>query len=580
MIVSFLRERKEVLIKATLFILIAFFFIGRALNGIEPYPCGDGPEYIMTTEAVYNHFTPDIRLTDIQSFRNSYYARNRWHFEKTYFDNLGSLLTREHKFMDGKGGVFIDKWGRSYAFHFFSYSMLNVPGRFIAEKTGGNPLIAFQVTNGIFVILTCFILLFFSPFALGKTILFVLSFCFSSIFWYLGWPHPEVLTASLVTLAFWYFFREKYYTAILLVALAGLQNQPLLVILVFMGIKTLIVKGVNLKNILKIGACSALFVWPPLFYFVHFHTTNLIKDAGFLDKNFITFTRVLGFYFDPNQGLILAVPLVLLLYIFLIGRKWTLVLRRREKFDFNYLLPFFLIAMTCIVSMMVFWNHGQAVVNRYVSWFSAIILVHTFFLVVNLRELVSYIVLNYIFVTQLFTTLYHQQFNHYDWGQNSHKPLAKFLLDMHPSWYNPDPTIFIIRTTHDYDCDPEVSPVFYLRDRIITNKIAVHKDKLDGLLGYGISKTELDRLKPKLHFISNWAYINRGEFCSSMNGADIYAMLRARKVKAFADRIRSHPGWLKQVQEKAAGWGISTEAAIAKDAEYLMWLEENQNEVH
>ncbi|HXB40019.1 MAG TPA: hypothetical protein VNZ49_05710 [Bacteroidia bacterium] len=576
---NYIKEKKEIFIKCIVLFAVAFLYLGRAFNDITPYPTGDGPEYIMTTEAVYNHFSSDIRPGDFDSFKKSYTRTHKWedNYKYPHFDQMHEyFMLKDLQFMSQFGGVYVDKNAKNYGYHFFFYSWLNAPGRYIAEKIGANPLRCFQVTNAFFVIITCFFLLFSSPFALWQTVLIALSFCFSSAYWYLGWTHPEVYTVCLVTLGFWFFLLKRHYLGILLVAVAALQNQPLLVALVFMALKTMLDKGFNFKNIFRIFLSSVIFLWPAIFYYLHYNTTNLIKDAGFLSTEYITFTRVFGFYTDVNQGVVLVIPLILLLFVFFFIRKWVLIISKKEPFDFNYLFPVFLIIMTCVVSTMGNWNHGQAVVNRYASWFSAIVLIFTIISINQFRHVVSLTLMNYVFMTQAITTLYHDQFNLFDWSQDVHKPLAKWFIEEHPGLYNPDPTIFIVRTTRDYDFRPSASPVFYLRNKNEITKMAVHKDMVDSLVQYGFSKQEINFIKPKLHFINNWAYLNKGEFVCEKSGEEIYQILRNKKLVMLEDRIKSHAEWMEKEEVKSKEWKMPLNEILKIDAEYLLQQEENE----
>ncbi|MDP2386923.1 MAG: hypothetical protein Q8M29_11165 [Bacteroidota bacterium] len=574
-----LSKKRETIIKSIALLIIGVFLLAKSINHIEPYATGDGPEYVLTTEAIYNHFTPDLRDTDSKSFKTDYKKAQNW--EKNYkyetFDDLERFFAnKELKFLDHSGGIYADRSGKKYGYHFFFYSALNVPARWIAHLVDANPLRCFQVTNAVFIIITLFFLLFYTRFSLWKSVLTALIFTFSTAYWHLGWTHPEVYTICLVTLGFWFYFQERFYVAILLIAIASLQNQPLFVMLAFMCLRVVYLNGFKIKNILKIALYGSPFIIPPLFYLIHFGTTNLIKDAGFLSTDFITFTRIFGFYFDINQGVILAIPFLLFAYIFFVLRKFILIPFKKENFEYNYLLPLFIIAMTFIVCTMVNWNHGQAIVNRYATWFSAIIIVHLLFIAEKTESVRSLVIFNYFFLTQAFTILYHEQFNVNDWSQDEHRPIAKWLLETHPELYNPDPQIFIVRTTRNYNTGPDVSPVFYIKDFSIVTKIAVYKDKVDGLLQYGFSKDELERIKPKLKFVNGWAYLNKGEFKTSMTGGEIYVGIRNNKLKIIETRIRTSSAWMKQIEEKAKGWGKTVEEVIYMDAEYIMKEEEKQ----
>ena len=247
---------------------------------------------------------------------------------------------------------------------------------------------------------------------------------------------------------------------------------------------------------------------------------------------------------------------------------------RKEKFEYNSLLPLFLIVMACIVSMMVNWNHGQAIVNRYATWFSAIIIIHILFITEKINNVVSLVLFNYYFLTQTFSILYHEQFNIYDWSQTEHRPIAKWFLSNHPELYNPDPQIFIVRTTLEYNTSPSASPVFYIKDFQTVTKMIVHKDKLDGLLTFGFSKAEIDALKPKLKFINDWAYVNKHDIKSNMTGSQIYQQIRNVKLQIIEKKIRDSGAWMKQIEQKAKDWGKTIDEAVRQDAEYIMQQEE------
>ncbi len=578
----FIKKRGGILIKLIFLFLIGLLYLSRAFNEITPYPTGDGPEYILTTEAFYNHFTPDVRYEDAISFKKSYCQKEAWetNFKADFFDQVeDSLKTNSKEFLKGRAGFVTDKIGRHYGYHFFFYSILNVPGRFIAEKIHANPMRSFQVTNAFIVIITCFFLLFLSPFSFFQTILIALTFCFSSVYWYLGWTHTEVFMICVVTLGMWFFSQEKYYLGIFLVALGGLQYQPLLMILLFMAIMTLIKNGFSIRNILKIGLSSFIFLWPPLFYFFHFGTTNLIgNEDGFMSMDNITFTRVFGFYFDFNQGAILGIPLVLILYLFYCLRKWVLMARRKEAFDFTYFLVVFLLIMTCIVSAISLLNPVGAIINRYAAWFSAIIIVHLFFIIKQFKIWITITLLSLILITQASTVLYWEKFNKFDWNFAENNVLASWFLDEHPELYNPDPQIFIART-NGFDFSPDASPVIYIKNCEEVTKMAVHKDNLNNLIEYGFTKGQIDSIKINSYFLHGWAYLNRGDLKISKTGQEIYQILREKKIFGFEQLIRDSKSWFKQIEEKAKVWNKSVDEVIKVDAEWLMEEREKAEQI-
>ena len=83
-------------IKILVICLIGLLFLGRAFNKIQPYPCGDGVEYVITTEAIFNHFSPEIKASDFTSFQNTIQKKTKWVKEFGYksdeFDNLKACI--------------------------------------------------------------------------------------------------------------------------------------------------------------------------------------------------------------------------------------------------------------------------------------------------------------------------------------------------------------------------------------------------------------------------------------------------------------------------------------------------------
>lgn len=578
---DYLKRHSGFIAKLFTFSFIALFFIGRSFNAIDPYPTGDGPEYILVTEALYNHSSSDIRPEDCESFKKSYEKIKPWNgfVKQSSIEKIkGFVGAKQLKLGDFHDGIYSNGAEHNYSYHFFFYSLVNLPGRFINEWVGADPMKSFIVTNAFLVVLTCFFLLFFSTFSVFLTITIAFCFCFSSAYWYLGWVHPEVYTVCFVTLGCWFFFQDRLFLGLLLVVIASLQNQPLFVLVIFMGLKILLQEKFTLKLAVKLLLIGLLFLWPSLFYYFHFGTTNLIKDAGFLDTAYITSTRVFGFYFDVNQGMILAIPLALLVYFFVVIRYWILFSFKREKFNYDMLLLFFILAMSCVVATMGNWNHGQAIINRYATWFSAIILIHIFDLLKKWNERTMLITMNYIFFSQIATTLYHEQFNLYDWGQIRHKPLAEWFISYHSDMYNPDPQIFIIRTTSSYNINESVSPVFFIRKDNVITKIAVHENRMDSLVKFGFPQQKINEFKAEKSFVNGWAYLNRGDFDVPFDFPKVRAHMDDLKIRGFEIAIRNSPQWMRSIELKAKAANLTIDEMIRLDAKYLYEVQKSKEQ--
>lgn len=573
-------DNKAMLLKVGVLIAISFLYLGRSFNDFkEPFIKGDGLEYIMMTEAFRNHGTPDITLDDLVKFKERFQKTHKWEdlyaregFDALieYFKNTKSIYKEA-----SNTGFYCNKNQKWICQHFFFYSLVNVPAYVIGKHYG--PIRTFYFTNAIFVIITCLVLLFFTPFSLFNQILAALCFCFSSCYWYLGWQHTEIYTSCLVACSLVALFRNKNNLAIVLLALACLQNQPLTLLLALYCLIKLHRTGFNIKNILKTGLLASIALLPPLYYYINFETTNLIKDAGFLDTKYITLNRVSGFYTDFNQGMILTIPLVLMFYIPLLFIEARKMFKKQTPFDFSILIPLTVLTISITVATMGNWNHGMAIINRYATWLSIIVLIHTFYLTHKLQAVTSLVIYNYFFVTQLFTTLYHQQFNKYDWSSAHHTPLAKWLLRTHESWYTPDPVIFAGRNQPTVPMIVENSPIIYFHHKLV-KKIMVHREKIDNLTDFGFSVETIAQIKKHIHYNYDWGFVPMKYFKTSMSGEQIYYALRKKKVDEVYAKIFTSTTWMDQIREKAKIWGKTFEEACLVDAEYIVSMEEQKED--
>ncbi|HWY10168.1 MAG TPA: hypothetical protein VN026_02530 [Bacteroidia bacterium] len=573
-----LLENKARLLKIGVFIAISFFYLERSLNDFpEPFIKGDGIEYILMTEALHNHGTPDITFQDMIKFKkrfSKYHSWNDLYGHETYdhcidFFKIAKDTLKESTHM----GFFCNKNKKWVCQHFFFYSLINLPAYSFAKQYG--PIRTFYITNAIFVLITCFVLLFFTPFSLINQILSALCFCFTSCYWYLGWHHTEIYTSCLVACSLVALFRNKNNLAIFLLALACLQNQPLTLLLGLYCLIKLHKTGFNIKNIITTGMLACIALIPPIYYYINFETTNLIKDAGYLDTKYITLNRVSGFYTDLNQGMILTIPLVLIFYVPLLFIEARKMFRKQVPFDFSILIPITVIIISTTVASMGNWNHGMAIINRYATWLSITILIHTFYLTHKLKATASIVLFNCFFVTQVWTTLYHQQFNENDWSSSHFTPLAKWVLRMHESWYNPDPVIFAFRNQPAVSLWAENSPLIYFYHKQV-KKILVHREKIDNLKDLGFSDETIANIRSHIHYNYDWGYVPMKYFKSTLTGEQIYASLRKKKVDAVYVKIFTSTTWMNQIREKAKSWGKTFEEACMMDAEYIVSTEEQR----
>lgn len=568
-------EQKEVIVKIIVLLLISWLYLGRSFHSFKtPVVLGDGFEYILTTEALVNHASPNITLEDHLSFKSKYEKAHKWSdfYQKDFFDKqIEKIKNSKGEFKESVNGIYCTKTKKWFSFHFSFYSLINVPMYVIGAHYG--PIRPFYFTNALLIILTCFAFLFYTPFKWYNSIIASLIFAFSAAYWYLSWQHTEVLTMCLVSLSLINYFNEKYYIALLFTALACLQNQPLLLLFGFLAFDYLLKSGFKRPIFIKIGFLSLIALSPPIFYYINFDTTNLIKDAGYLSTNYITVNRVAGFYFDLNQGMILTIPLILITYILLCLNNVFIVMKDKSRFEFSMLLVLVLLGISISVSTMGNWNHGMAIINRYASWLSVIVIVHTFYLINSFNELFKTVFLNYFFASQVFTTLYHEQFNEYGWSSLKMMPLSKWCLNNYPNLYNPDPYIFAGRVTPNIPLMDVNSPYVYFKGNEI-KKIMVHKNKLDDLLNFGMDKNAIIYIERNAKFNFGWGYIPMDQIKQIKDPMVVKSFIREKKIQAAYGKILNSSDWTAQIKQKAKDWGKTFDEVLRLDAEYIVNLDE------
>ncbi len=568
-----LLKYKYNVLKTFVLIGISVLYLERSANDFkEPFIKGDGIEYVIMTEALQNHFTPDMRLADLALFRERYSKVHGWNSPlapKVVDIEMAYLTASEQLFKEGTMGFYCNKNKKWHCGHFFFYSLVNLPSYTLTKEYG--PIRSFYFTNAFFMILACFVILFFAPFSVLNQVLSAICFCFSACYWYLGWQHAEVYTCSLIAIAFVALFNKKYHLAVIILALACLQNQPLIILLGLFCLIAIKELGFNLKNIVKTGLLAAIAFIPPVYYYINFGVTNMIKEVGFLDTKYITANRITGFYTDLSQGMILTIPLILLIYIPLLAVEIRKMFKKQIPFDLTIFIPVAVIGISITVSTMGNWNHGMAIINRYASWASIIIMMHVFYLSHQVKGKVIFFIS--FSLTQIFTTYYHQQFNINDWSSGNFTPLAKWVLNNHPELYNPDPKIFAGRTSPAVDLEPENSPVIYFSKKI-PKKILVHNNKMNALSEFGLTPQIIAKLKKDIRFNYGWGYLNMDLFNSGTEAGYVYQIVRKKKVKKVYEKILNTESWMEGLKKKAVEWNKTLDEACWMDAEYIVSLEE------
>jgi hypothetical protein len=420
--------------------------------------------------------------------------------------------------------------------------------------------------------LTSFLLLFYFKLDTWYSISLVLLVNFSAVFYYIAWSHPEIMTVVLVLLSLLFQREKKYVWSILLITLASLQNQPLLILLIWLVISAGHKEKWRIKNWIRISYPAFLFFLPSAFYFYYFGTTNLIKDAGYLDVSNVTYTRFIGFFIDLNQGMILSLNVLLAVYIILLVNRYRKVFTHQLKWCKDDFLPPLILLLTFIVCMMSNWNHGMAIVNRYAIWIGIIIVYHSIELLSTYGLRLKSSVICVVFAIQCLFIKIHNSYNDFDWCNLGHLPFASWALMNYPHLYNPDPQIFIVRTSKTFDFSINNSPVFYIKKengKIEVLKVAVHEDGLATLMTYGLTLNQIKNIKTHSSPISNWYYINDIPVLKKISLNQLKSIGAKKEIDRIKKAIYNSPQWIIEITKKAKHKNISVEEQINADAIYV-----------
>lgn len=536
----------------------------------EPYPTGDGIEYVLTTEAWKNHASPDIRLSDYVSFKAEFLQHQSWesNYKRMAFDEVEAFLREKESKRKEYGGFYRNSQQNVYGYHFVFYSLVNAPARLLTAFLGIHPIKAFVLTNVFIWSLFFAWLLSWKEEERTPALVLGLLVFFSASFYYTTWTHPEALTVVLVLTSMLCLSRQRFHLALLFCGLATFQNQPLSFLLLWMYLVVWNHDRFQWRPMMKYVGYGVLVFLPSLYFYALFRTTSLISDAGFLSFENVTSNRVCGFFFDLNQGMILSIGLFLFIYFFLFLLRLVEIIKSRTTNTWDF-LPLVILAMTLLVSCMSNWNHGMAVVNRYAVWMSVPIMCHGYVLLKELRLSWRISLASLGALSQLGLWYIHLPYNQFDWSNLQHMPSAKWTLSHYPAYYNPDPQIFIARTHQVFDFSKNSSPVLYFNEQNQLQKIAVHESNVDTLKYFGYTPGPMSEYCCVRSGKERWYYINDFVERSSKSSADVLQMIQRSEMDRILLEMKANPQWMKSLMEKSSSAGISLTLQMEKDAEFI-----------
>ncbi len=374
------------------------------------------------------------------------------------------------------------------------------------------------------------------------------------------------------------YFKERTIPGLIVIAIATTQNQPLIVLLFSLACVTLLkdflqTKKINFRLIFKLALIGLIAIIPMMFYYYHYNTTNLISVLDCLDNRYITFNRITGFYFDLNQGMILCLPLILpayliVLVLYVFNKNINYVLRIESIVIFAAM-----IGITSVISTMSIWNAGQSIVNRYVTWVSAIVFIHLIFLIKDYKPMLKMVLFNNFLVAQIFVCFYFQQINLFDWEFAQHKDIAKWVMENHPDLYNPDPAIFATRTIKEFDVKNKTKPIFYFDKNNRVRKIMFNQTNIDAIGKYFFNKEALNKIK-KYSKNYNWSYLKEEDFKYMVTDKVIYDDFKKDRIDYYKLMTSKNPDFKIFLPERMKQENLTENELLEKDANYCFMMEE------
>jgi hypothetical protein len=418
---------------------------------------GDVIEYTLDTVALADHRSPDIRDSDIEHARR--YAP---HLSGVYDILKADMQAQRPKvypaFVRGREG-------KVYPIHFFGYCALAaVPFKALEKVGAAQPFSAFVIVNlaAVFVLGLALRRFFGSEMkAYAGVMLFML--CGGVL--YFPWTSPECVSAALLLAGLLLFASGVPVWGSVLAGLAGQQNPT---ILFFFGFAPLLLAlrasqdmpwraairtALGKRNLAGLAAGVAVFSLPMLFNLYQYGVPNIIAKL-FSDPKLVGLVRLESFYFDLNQGMILAIPAVLLA---LLAWGWGSGREARVKLAIFAACAAFTLALALPALAVLNWNSGAAGVMRYAFWAAMPFL---FALLLRLRDRARWpgAVIALLAAAQLGCMWHASSYRYIDFS-----PLAQAVLDEAPDLYHPEPEIFAERAGHNDDYIFE-DKVYVLRD--------------------------------------------------------------------------------------------------------------------
>lgn len=504
-----------------IFALLTLFLALNIAFSRTPSVDSDGSEYFPMSHGFLAHGDPSLQKQDLVAL-----AR----VNKSFAPLIdGALRAPQFKW----GGYYVARSGKLYSYHYWLYSLVNVPALAAIKLLKLAPARSFLITNSLFILLAAFVLLYKASFPVWGRIAILLMFLASGTSAYLDWTGPEVFSASLVLIGFTLLLAQRPLLSALAFSAAAQQNAPIgLLVAVALGfwLWHLIIAvragqtplRRRVPQLLGAAAVTLFALQAPLFYWWNFWVPSLLVANGLSESKFITMNRLLSYYFDLDQGLVRGAPFLLcaLLAAFLLA----LVRRSFPALLIGLALvsASILIAIPSLTTPM--WTTASPLFLRYVYWGAVPLWFATVYFLRETSPRQRNILLSLAIICQVAWLIdIHRSKTLSGNLLLGHYWLSKYVIAHFPEHYSPDPFVFTIRTVKSWILPYQPSPsiVYYFEHPGRISKVLYHTEgRGDWIPECAATPAELEK-RPGVEYISagfDWAYLNLGQACPLANG--------------------------------------------------------------
>jgi len=437
----------------------------------HPIPAGDSGEYLLMAESLWRHGTPEMRPEDVYGLA------------------AAASGMADVNFADVRRGYFEDCAGARVSYHFWGYSALGVPVRAVLRLMGARSVRALPLANALLLSAALWAVARARRFCGAERVALTCLLVFSPALWLLLWPHPEVYTFSMTTLALVGLSARRLDGALLAASAAAMQNPPVIVLAVAIWVLVLkdrvLVPAPFTARVRALGRASLASlpaIGPMAYFYLHFGTPSVIARQGGAALDVLSLRKALELFFDLDLGLLPYAPIAVLAWA-----AGVAVCLLRGAAALDLLAAAALLPMALVCTATTNWNHGATGPSRYGVWMLPLVYAALLGWRTRLggspsRRPLGYVVLLAVAVASQAAIVLGRGGPLARPDYLDHSAVARFALRHAPALYNPSPEIFVARTLH-VDAPPYLDlarPVVY-RDGPVCRKAWARPEDLDAL---------------------------------------------------------------------------------------------------